>query len=304
MNIVFIGASIFGLKCLEKCRTISSCSVATVITAPQKFSISYRPEGVKNVLYADIKGYCKANGIPCEEIMDGMKDLELSYKVKSLQPDAFIVAGWYHMIPKSWRDIAPAYGLHASLLPDYSGGAPLVWAIINGEEKTGITFFQFSDGVDNGPIVGQKETCIGCEDTIKTLYDRVEVLGIDLLKEYLPKLANGTVVLKEQDETKRRLFPQRSPEDGLIDWSLSAKRIYDFIRAQTKPYPGAFTKFRGKLVRLWSSLEYSSLSYDLGIGEFLYEANCLFVGCGDGKVLRIIDFTCDVIDTHRGTFKE
>jgi methionyl-tRNA formyltransferase len=82
-----------------------------------------------------------------------MNEPGLFQTVTSWNPDAFLVAGWYHMIPKIWRNLAPAYGLHASLLPDYSGGAPLVWAMINGETKTGVTLFQMDDGVDSGPIV-------------------------------------------------------------------------------------------------------------------------------------------------------
>jgi methionyl-tRNA formyltransferase len=290
MNIVFIGASIFGLKCLEQCRAISSCNLTAVITAPQKFAISYRPEGVDNVLYADIKEYCKVSEIPCEVIMDGMKDPELLLKVKSWNPDAFIVSGWYHMIPKSWREIAPAYGLHASLLPDYSGGAPLVWAIINGENKTGITFFKFLDGVDNGPIIGQKETFISKSDTIKSLYDRIELLGLELLEEYLPKLADGSAILTEQEESKRRVFPQRSPEDGLIDWNQPADKIYDFIRAQTRPYPGAFAHLDGRKMHIWSSEVYGRHD-NAHPGIVLYDEKDILVGCGNNTVLKVIDVT-------------
>ena len=123
------------------------------------------------------------------------------------------------MIPKRWRELAPANGLHASLPPDYSGGAPLVWAMINGESRTGITLFQMDAGVDFGPIVGQKEEQILPSDTIATLYSRIEERGLELLQEVLPQLVHGTLKLKQQDENKRRIMPQRSPEDGLIDWN-------------------------------------------------------------------------------------
>ena len=137
--------------------------------------------------------------------------------VAEWKPDMFLVAGCYHMVPKRWRELAPAYGMHASLLPDYSGGAPLVWAMINGETKTGISLFQMDDGVDFGPIAGQKEEPIYPGDTIATLYDRIEERGVELLRNKLPQLANGTLKLKLQlqNETKRRIMPQRSPKDGL-----------------------------------------------------------------------------------------
>ena len=85
-----------------------------------------------------------------------MNESLLIEKVNAWKPDLFIVVGWYHILPKSWRNLAPAYGMHASLLPNYSGGAQLFWAMINGEKKTGITLFKMDDGIDSGPIVGQK----------------------------------------------------------------------------------------------------------------------------------------------------
>jgi methionyl-tRNA formyltransferase len=179
---------------------------------------------VVNVLYADVESYCQRHDIPCAVIQLGMKDEALYIKVSAWQPVAFLVADWYHTIPQRWRDLAPAYGLHVSLLPDYSGGAPLVWAMINDEKKTGITFFQFDDGVDSGPVLGQVETEIHDDDTIATLYTRIEELRLALITEHMPVLAVGTAVLTPQDESKRYILPQRGPKDGLIDWR--AKRCY------------------------------------------------------------------------------
>ncbi len=187
-----------------------------------------------------------------------MRDEALIAWVRSLEPQLFVVVGWYHMVPKVLRDIAPAVGLHASLLPDYSGGAPLVWAIINGESKTGITLFKMDEGVDSGPIVGQVEESILPTDTIASLYARIEVRGLQLLEQHLPALAAGTAVLRVQDENARRIFPQRSPADGWIDWNQDATVIDRFIRAQTRPYPGAFTSLAdGRRLTIWSALPVS-----------------------------------------------
>ena len=100
------------------------------------------------------------------------------------------------MIPKRWRELAPAYGLHASLLPDYSGGAPLVWTMINGESETGTTLFKMDSGIDSGPIVGQKAEPIWNDDTIATIYERIESREIELIERYLPLLAFDSVKLK------------------------------------------------------------------------------------------------------------
>lgn len=283
MKVIFIGASQFGLDCLRALGRLgeNSVEIAGVITAPQIFPISYRPQGVVNVLYADIASYCESEGIPCVVLSKNMKDEHLLNAVTEWRPDIFLVVGWYHMLPRDWLSLAPAYGLHASLLPDYSGGAPLVWAMINGEKETGISLFKFDSGIDNGPVVGQLSTPIYQSDTIATLYDRIKKLGIELINSQVPKLVNGSAILIAQDENKRRLYPQRGPEDGLINWTNSAEKIYNFVRAQTSPYPGAFSFYGDKKLIIWAC---EPLPYygKLRPGEVEVEnGNELVVGCGD-----------------------
>ena len=253
LKLVFVGSSTFGLRCLSTCLELPELKVSGIVTAPQTFTISYRPSGVTNVLHADVAGLANSHAIPLRTLERSMNEPGLFEAVAEWNPEAFLVAGWYHMIPKRWRELAPAYGLHASLLPDYSGGAPLVWAMINGEPKTGITLFQMDDGVDSGPIARQKEEPIYPNDTIATLYARIEERGLELLRNALPQLASGTLKLYLQDETRRRTVPQRSPEDGLIDWTKDAESIDRFIRAQTRPYPGAFTTLEGRPLHIWSA---------------------------------------------------
>jgi methionyl-tRNA formyltransferase len=251
MNLVFIGSSTFGLRCLETCLGLSDVKVVGVVTAPRTFPISYRPEGVANVLHAAVADVAKSHGVAVRTLQRAMNEPELIDAVTQWKPAAFLVAGWYHMIPRRWRRLAPAYGLHASLLPDYSGGAPLVWAMINGESKTGITLFQMDDGVDSGPIAGQREEPILPDDTIATLYERIEGRGLELVREAIPQMITGTLQLYPQDESKRRIFPQRGPEDGLIDWYQDASTVARFIRAQTRPYPGAFSTLSARPLHIW-----------------------------------------------------
>jgi len=215
-----------------------------------------------------------------------MSDESLYLAVSSWSPDAFVVVGWYHKVPKRWRLLAHAYGLHASLLPAYSGGAPLVWAMINGENTTGITLFQLDDGVDTGPILGQATTQISAVDTIATLYARIEELGVALLLEHLPKLATGQATLRPQPATGRRVCPQRGPEDGEIDWSKPAVQIDRFVRAQTKPYPGAFFVDGTERIIVWSV---QLTDVDLGDcrpGEVVAIEHGIFAAAGDGESIR------------------
>jgi methionyl-tRNA formyltransferase len=293
-SVIFIGASKLGRRCLSRLLDIPIIKLVGTVTAPRKFSISYNKAGVKNVLHADVTQLCEDHNIPIATITDaGMKDEALFETVKSWNPDFFIVAGWYHMVPKNWRDLAPAYGLHASLLPDYSGGAPLVWAIINGEQETGITFFQFAGGVDNGPIVGQAATPIHEDDTIATLYARIEELGLNLLDGYVPKLVDGSAVLTEQDENQRRTMPQRKPEDGEIDWNAPAQKIYDFIRAQTRPYPGAFFNWKDHKIHVWSA---RPLEGNGPAGMLRQISGDLLVYCSDQRALQILEMSVDDTD--------
>ena len=253
MKILFIGASKFGLRCLTEMYQLSEVSIVGVISNRENFNISYSKEGVSNVLYTDFELFTSELKIPFYRMERNMSEQNLVDFVKIVNPDYGIVVGWYHLIPKLLLNQFPFGGLHASLLPDYSGGAPLVWAMINGEKFTGISFFLFDEGVDSGAIISQKRVEINENDTIATLYQKIEELGIEILLEQIPKLANGSAILTIQDGSKRRVFPQRKPEDGLINWDWDSTRIKNFIRAQTKPYPGAFTILNNKKVIIWDA---------------------------------------------------
>jgi methionyl-tRNA formyltransferase len=284
MNLVFVGASKFGLRCLELANRTADVQIVGVITAPRVFSISYRPDGVTNVLHADVEACAQGHGIPVETLRTSMSDPVLFETVRGWNPEGLLVAGWYHMVPKSWRTLAPAYGLHASLLPDYSGGAPLVWAMINGEKRTGITLFQMDDGVDSGPIVAQAIEPILPDDTIASLYSRIEERGLELLSVALPSLAIGSLKLRLQDENRRRVFPQRKPDDGVIDWCQDAAVIDRFVRAQTKPYPGAFTTHLGRRFHIWATKPVNGQS-SAAPGTVHKTADGYVVACKTGCIL-------------------
>lgn len=253
MKILFIGSSKFGLKCLKSILLLKEIHNVGIISNKKQFTISYSKKPVTNILHADFRQFVSHNKIPYYEMKLDMKETGLKNFIAKHNPDFILVIGWYHMIPKYILSKIPCAGLHASLLPKYSGGAPLVWAMINGEKETGITFFLFDKGVDSGPIIGQKKVEITEKDTIKTLYKKIEKKGIELLVEYLPKIANKSVTYIQQDDLKRTIVPQRKPEDGLINWNWDAIRINNFIRAQTKPYPGAYTIIKNKKVIIWDA---------------------------------------------------
>lgn len=299
MRVIFVGSSSFGMRCLGAITRLPGISVVGVITNPKTFGISYSEKPVTNLLHADFIEWSVAHTVPCYEMQSNMREPALEGWVRSLEPRLFVVVGWYHLLPKSLRDVAPAVGLHASLLPDYCGGAPLVWAMINGETRTGITLFELADGVDDGDVYGQRSEAIRDDDTIATLYRRIEGHGIDLLGDVLPRIAAGDIAPRPQPIIGRRVFPQRSPEDGQICWNKSAAEIDRFVRAQTKPYPGAFTTLDGVRMTIWSSrvVESNDLSDP---GKIERSGASYLVGCASGKLeLVTVSFAGDEYSNSR-----
>lgn len=287
MRVLFVGASSFGLRSLEAVYALPGFSVVGIVTNPKTFKISYSEKPVTNVLHADIVGWARDKSVPFFEMMRSMKDPDLFNWVSSLAPELIVVVGWYHMVPRSIRDIAPVVGLHASLLPNYSGGAPLVWAMINGERESGITLFLMDDGVDSGPILGQIREPILPDDTIGCLYSRIEEHGLYLLRQCLPALSAGTAKQVPQDESLRRVYPQRIPADGWIDWEQDVKAIDRFIRAQTRPYPGAFTSLQdGKRLTIWRARP--STDQRRSASATIYEAESSYcVQCANGSLVLL-----------------
>lgn len=251
MNIVFLGCTQFSFEILKHL-IANGFKPRLVFTIPEYFSISYSQNKIKNYNYANLIEYCEKHEIKAIYIDSG-KNQKLTHfhnEIKDVNPDLILVMGWYYMVPKPIRDIAKfgAWGIHASLLPKYAGGAPLVWAIINGEETTGVTLFKLSDGVDDGDIILQKSFKIEFSDTINEVYKK----AIKASKQILLKALRNPekITFTPQDKSSIEIYPQRNPDDGEIDLNARGIDIYNFIRAQSSPYPGAFirTKDGYKLV--------------------------------------------------------
>ena len=251
MRVLLVSSTSLGLKALERIQKNRKVDVVGIITANKNFSISYAPGGVNNVLHADFSTFSKRHGIPVWKMNERMTEPGLFDFVQECAPESVLVVGWYHMIPKRWLETWPTFGVHASLLPKYTGGAPLVWAILNGESETGVTLFKFDQGVDSGPIVDQRKVLISRKDTISTLYDKIQKATIEMLNAKISLLNEPNLVLQVQNEKNRTTFRQRNPDDGVIDSNLSERELRDFVRAQTSPYPGAFIQIGNHRVVVW-----------------------------------------------------
>ena len=230
--------------------------IAHIYTLPGTFSIKYSGEErrkVSNVLHANFHELGDEFGVAVTEVSGKLADHR--EEIAELAPDFILAIGWYHMIPGSILSLPPkgVAGIHASLLPKFRGNAPLVWAMIEGVKITGVSFFYFGEGVDEGDLIGQRSFAIEEDDDIADLLAKTERASVDVLLENYEAVADGSVNVTPQDHSQATTYPARKPADGEIDWSWPVDRIRNFIRAQTRPYPGAFTVIDGKKVTVWDA---------------------------------------------------
>jgi methionyl-tRNA formyltransferase len=243
-RIIFMGTPQFAVPTLE---TIirEKYEILHVVTQPD------RPKGRGQKLSPPaIKGVARENnlGILQPERLDD-RFLEA---IDPLRPDLFVVVAFGQIIPGKVLSSARWGGIniHASLLPRYRGSAPIQWAILNNEKTTGLTTMFMDEGLDTGPILLQQEVDILEGETAGELHDRLAALAPDLLIRTLQGLAEGTVREIAQDDSLATYTSKITKEQGLIDWSWPAERLYGLIRG-LDPWPGALTYFNGKALKLF-----------------------------------------------------
>ena len=169
--------------------------------------------------------------------------------------DLMLAVSWRYLVPSSVYETMSrgAYVLHDSLLPAYRGFAPTVWAMINGERETGATLLAMAPGADEGDIITALQVPIGGDDTIAEVMERVTSSYERIVTDWLPQLVAGPVPRQVQDASRATYGCKRTDLDNRICWEWPTRRIYDLVRAVTRPYPGAWTTHRGARVKIWSA---------------------------------------------------
>jgi len=249
---VVLSSTAFGYQCLKKgILGVPGIQVVGILTTPPEITV---PRWNKPVVISTHANFNDLQaGCDVATMRDKITASSYLQHLDSWHPDLLLVLGWYYIIPREVRESISlgCAGIHASLLPKYRGGAPIPWAIINGEATTGVTFFYMGDEIDNGDIIAQKSFAIEATDNCATVYEKATQASAQVLRDYLPQIAAGTAPRTPQDHSQATYFPLRKPEDGEIDWSWDTKRIRNFIRAQTRPYPGAFIYIGSRKITFW-----------------------------------------------------
>ena len=246
LRIVFCGTPAFAVPSLRHLNARTDFRILGVVTQPD------RPRGRgQEIAMPAVKSAALDLGLDVYQ-PEEIKSSDAFEYVRRLAPDAVVIIAYGQIIPQRLIDL-PRLGwinLHASLLPKHRGAAPINWAIIKGETRTGVTTMQIDAGLDTGPMLLRYETEIGADETAPELAARLAEAGAPLVADTLRKLDKGQITPIPQDNSEATYAPPLRKEHGRIDWQLSARQIYNQIRG-LDPWPGAFTTFRGKTCRLW-----------------------------------------------------
>lgn len=271
MRVVMFGYQTWGHRTLQALLD-SEHEVALAVTHPKS---EHAYEKIWDDSVADL---ARDHGVPVL-LRNRPDDHELVTRLKEADPDIIVATNWRTWIPPQIFAL-PRRGtlnVHDSLLPAYAGFAPLIWALINGEPQVGVTAHMMNEQLDAGDIVLQRAVAVGPTDTATDLFHRTLALFGPITVDSLAMVAAGRTDWAEQDRSKASFFHKRSIEDSHIDWSWPAEDIERLVRAQSDPYPNAFTVHRGQRVRV--------LSAAVSQGRYGGTPGRVFIREGDGVVI-------------------
>ena len=285
MKIVFMGTPLAAVPTLENLLDSSEHEIVAVWTQPD------RPAGRGKFLTASpVKEFAAENNLKIFQPTK-IKTAETLELLKSHKADVVVVVAYGRILPKSFLEAFPkgAINVHFSLLPKYRGAAPVNWAIVNGETKTGVTTMKMDEGLDTGDILLQKETEIADDENAIDLMARLSFEGANLLSETLQNI--NEIKSRKQVESDASYAPMLVKEEGRINWSADARTINNHIRG-FQPFPTCYTFYQGKKLTIWKAQVWNAESENKqskdDYGKIL-DANKkdLFVSCGENTVLKI-----------------
>jgi len=276
MRLVFCGTPEFAVGTLESV-IAAGHEVALAVTQPDRAA----GRGMEMQAPA-VKRAAAAHGIAVVQPEKIKNNAEFRARLEEARPDAIVVVAYGRIIPQ-WMLELPRLGninLHGSLLPKYRGATPVQWAVANGDRVTGVTTMRLDEGLDTGEVLLAREVAIAPEETAVDVFRSLAAVGAELMVETLAGLAEGTLIGRKQDEAQATLAPILTREDGAIDFSRTARQIYDRWRG-FEPWPGAHTRLRGK--KLIVHRMHVGAEDGIEAGVLRVARDEMAVGCGSGS---------------------
>jgi methionyl-tRNA formyltransferase len=270
IKVIFLGTPEFSVPILNS--LIENYNVVAVVTQPDK-KVGRKQE----IVPAPIKKVALANEIEILQPESVTGNSEFIRSVTELKPDLIVVAAYGFILPQEILDI-PKFGVinvHASLLPKLRGASPIQSAIMNGDDKTGVTIMLVNQKMDEGDILSQAESEINNDETFPSLHDKLSILGTHLLIDTLPNYISGEIKSQKQDDSQASYCQLISKEDGKIEWNKSAEEIERQVRA-LNPWPGTWTIWGNKKLKIISA----DISDVQDVRESGHVDNDLVVKCG------------------------
>ena len=280
MRVLFIGAVEFSLHALQKLIELEVNLVGVCTKNSSDF----------NSDFADLSPTCLSSSIPFLNV----EDINSSKSVKwitNLNPDVIFCFGWSSLIKKEVLNIASigVVGYHPTKLPKNRGRHPLIWAIVLGLEKSASTFFFMNDEADSGDILSQVEFDISSKDNAHSIYYKVTKIALGQIESFIPLLEHGGNSRIKQDELQSSYWRKRNEIDGLIDFRMSSRNIYNLTRGLSKPYIGAHIKYRGKKIKIWKVKAIINSNENIEPGKIIkVYKKTIIVKSSDGAI-EIID---------------
>jgi methionyl-tRNA formyltransferase len=261
MRVDFVTHNELGLACLEELNELDA-DIQAVYTRPDREDISDQVE---------IEPFTDQKEIPLHRVRC-INTRTIKSEIRDHNPELLFVVGWSQLVDAEVLDIPSiaALGMHPAPLPRGRGRAPLAWSIMWGLDETALSLFHLEKEADAGDLVGQQRIPIDIQDDAASLYEKVVEAGRVLIQEYYPKFASGSIPRTPQDDSKATWWPKREPHHGLIDWNRPPAELYDWIRGQARPYPGAFTYLDDRKITIWEANQPSEDPAFVSPGEIAY----------------------------------
>ena len=292
MKIVFIGSVMFSACALRELISMGANVVGVCTLRNSSF----------NADHEDLSPIAQQSGIPVYVGPDLNTQESIDW-IKSKSPDVIFCFGWSRLIKEPLLSFPPlgVIGFHPTALPANRGRHPIIWALVLGLEQTASTFFRMDHDTDSGDIISQQMLDIHPSDNAQTLYERISQLAVTQLRDFVPRLSNGSCRPISQNISLANNWRKRGPADGCIDWRMAASSIHNLVRALTRPYVGAHFIYDQDSIKVWRSEIEFNAPCNLEPGKVLEVGDNFLVIKAGIEAIRLIDYA-PIIKVKQGSY--